>query len=1833
MFDNPDAKVMEIMSKHPLRKSGLILLVVLSMLTLFSLLAITYVVFSSQSRTSSMGMARRDHHRMQQDRLLDYSLQQVLRGSNTDSLSTIGQHSLLADVYGQRQSLAVTNTVSRARFTTGGDRAEFFESRFLRIPLDRTLGVNGITPPDEHDVLTGRVLTFMQGPLRNISFRIVRSLGLTSNPAIPELNHSVVVDLMEASQSRASLQDWISVTAPALCQNATTNMGYAIRINDRETNGLGFGIDYDGVVEMYSGMPVNFLPRNLATTGDTDESYDAADYNDWWLAHRRSGAITAENILPSFHRAALINYIVNSEDISNTTTFTEADFLVMLDQIERACPRPLGISVVRLQYATPNFYSSRSRDFSGSNLGAATTPPTTPTLDIDLRGQWTNWTVPPTPGGQSPMTAFINFVRFLTTGPWDVDNDGDGVPDSVWVDLDLPLMTSPEGKLLKMLTAYYIVDLDSRLDLNAVGNLHQTTDATYTPSTTNAAFSPTGVAFPQGFGAGPAESSLRHLFASDADYTAFLESRYGGTNGTPGEGLSTAIATLVDDHRSRLDGGSNVFNSSTATMENAGTRERRQTVRHDQLPGVSAGIRGAEALGFDRLGNPLLARGSSPTIADQGVDDPYEFRLLETSHSDLPYTIADWERIYRKYDWDISTLPRRLKPFTLLENNVHAVAPRSAHMRNIPLTALSSISSNPIDSLYELIVRIGQRRTTVLPPSGNLTSDMFRELFPFEFGRGMAMDLNRPFGNGIDDDMDYQIDEPEELLKNRIDDNGDGNIDEDAEQDVLLHRQKSPYVLSGATQLTSINEHPTFGLGYASGDNLDPQYEAIVATQPVTARRHHGLQSRQLLARNLYCLAMLLLPDDLYLSNGGGVASTGDDRARAIAQWAVNVIDFRDADHAMTRFPYDPQPFQIQGSETTYWVPNADNSTGLPNGEVVWGMEQPELLMTENLAIHDTRIKDTSDDSTGRSTTSAVNPDDDYDQYRIPEGSLFLEFFCPRTTSTAADSTVPGTGSGLYRAGATNVELNMSALSPSDGTTNYPVWRVALTTPGTTGSTGSSITHQLPINAANVGASGLRFDTKPISAMPPPETPPPIDRILWFTNTTNVTDVAAAAVGLPATVPLAARPAHVFGNENAGTLSIQGGQYLVVGPRQVTYFGSQQDAGTANTNLPNNHRIVLENSTITSGTLPAPANSWANIYTASNDRVVKRTTTMRDSVSMVASTAAPWPSAGTRLNPRIGINVSEPIAIPGTYYQVPTQSVNSNNNAAAPNGALGFGDPTTNIDGYRDYGTAVGQLPDTPFDADAMTPIGGAYSLGYNVPGTQIEWCTAYLQRLADPERPWHAVFNPYITVDWMPIDLTVFSGEDSISSPFSRFGTRQKNGMIGTTRGTTFLSDDTDPPLATTEVVGSTNYFKHELNIDNATNAIPAFPQIQRPTANNAASTNFATLGYLNSPYLLLNEAPGTVATVPPIYLGSPSSAPLNLSWFNRPFASPYELMLVPLSAPGQLTQEFAPPATSAAVATAPNPYSSPTSLNVFTHLPNFFQPRSDSMNSASINYAASTMFELVTTPSQWSDADVYIPPANLSSVTPANARAFTAIGSLVPPYNRVSKMVERGRLNINNVSEEAAWKGVEWNYMNPLARATIGSTNYWASLLQARRIYTATGGGNIPSSNANLNPGYPTEFPGVFKSQFSVGLPRDTVRPGVPTTRGTVLDADGAFNGALTAATLLRKRAAPDIPLFNIRTDVGGANAAHAFNEYLPITRLANLTTNRSNVFAIYMTIGYFEFDPSTGLTQEYGWDNGKTRRHRGFYVVDRSIPVAFEPGVDHNTDNCVLMRRIIE
>jgi hypothetical protein len=108
----------------------------------------------------------------------------------------------------------------------------------------------------------------------------------------------------------------------------------------------------------------------------------------------------------------------------------------------------------------------------------------------------------------------------------------------------------------------------------------------------------------------------------------------------------------------------------------------------------------------------------------------------------------------------------------------------------------------------------------------------------------------------------------------------------------------------------------------------------------------------------------------------------------------------------------------------------------------------------------------------------------------------------------------------------------------------------------------------------------------------------------------------------------------------------------------------------------------------------------------------------------------------------------------------------------------------------------------------------------------------------------------------------------------------------------------------------------------------------------------------------------------------------------------------------------------------------------------------------------------------------------------------------------------------------------------------------------------------------------------------------------------------------------------------------------ARDSYFKYQPINRLGNLTTTQSNVYSIWITVGYFEVttapawkdaDPPTvndfvypdgyQLGREVGEETGEITRHRAFYVVDRSIPVAYENGQDYNVEKVIKLRRKIE
>ena len=103
------------------------------------------------------------------------------------------------------------------------------------------------------------------------------------------------------------------------------------------------------------------------------------------------------------------------------------------------------------------------------------------------------------------------------------------------------------------------------------------------------------------------------------------------------------------------------------------------------------------------------------------------------------------------------------------------------------------------------------------------------------------------------------------------------------------------------------------------------------------------------------------------------------------------------------------------------------------------------------------------------------------------------------------------------------------------------------------------------------------------------------------------------------------------------------------------------------------------------------------------------------------------------------------------------------------------------------------------------------------------------------------------------------------------------------------------------------------------------------------------------------------------------------------------------------------------------------------------------------------------------------------------------------------------------------------------------------------------------------------------------------------------------------------------------------------NAYFAYQPFGNVVNKVTTRSNVYAVWITVGYFEVTPWYGasggvpnpsgnitidaahpdgyqLGQELGADTGEITRHRGFYIIDRSIPVGFQRGSDLNSDKAV-------
>ncbi|WP_442511202.1 hypothetical protein SH528x_002872 [Novipirellula sp. SH528] len=1781
--------------------SGIILLVVLSMLTFFSLLVAAYLVFSNQSRATAFAIASTKTRAPEPNKILDDAMMRLLVGTGDDSLSFFGED-LLSDYYGRSDARSLSVIAGGGQIGTSG---------FVRVRIQLPAGS---TDRNVDDLFAGRVITFQGGPLINRSYRVIRSLNPLSQ------THDLVIELEPeflSSTTPAGTSIWmngiprnspglgynagqVSVTQPTAYTNesgTTWNVGFTLPLA-LQPNLLGTGTTKIG------------LPPT-PTGSDFDEGYDAADFNNWFLSHRHADG----TVIPSFHRPSVINYILNEFDDWEPDTATPAgprsrgDYADLMASIARGTFRPLPIAANQFN-KTGQTNLAINQEFTGGNSSFA--------LRIATRIK---------------NEKLVNqMARALIQGDWDVDNDADGVNDSIWVDLGLPLFTGPEGKLLRPLVAPLIEDLSGRLNVNAHHNSSYASATMLGVSSTGPDWAGDYASGSQnafrGLGYGPAEIALPltglDQLVNDRYRNSAMAS--GITQPTPGKDTNDALDVLRTGPRPAHHTASGGYGYSTDPFGRGG---------------VGIGFSGHLVAGDS--GTQLRADDTSTTnhneLTNEAINDPYEADPSGRLTGDLMLSADELEAILRANEFDLAMLPIRLRNRvdSLMAGNPGLARALTTHSKSDDTPPPISFTNGTAgDSAFESLLEL-------FPTT--LSKVDARRLFAHEIRLGRKLDVNRPLGNGFDD-------------------NGNGVIDEPIEVAAETEAFKVAAGASGTIPTSFQSQTPDY--------NFD---------EPSTANE------RQLLARHLYVLMMLLTSGAADFPDSNDAALPGY-KARRIAQWAVNVVDYRDPDSIMTAFEYDANPFDgwdVDGNLLTDESTTPPETDGVDNDEdgmtdgmdtdgeyssttvargVVWGVEAPELVFSESFASHDVRLRDTNrDGGIGTDKSDTTNPDPDSDQVRIPQGSLVLELYCPRPPVTVAptsaanlgdQTTLPGAPQELYTTNGTSAAsvLNLALTAPaSGGGVGAPVWRIAISERHDLGSAA-------PKQAENPSTlRGTKPDTTSFQIEKPDEIDSTAgvlnyDRFILFQNFTDADTNPAGALAevnnlissngisdMSGPQVFFAPTSAALGALNSNK-TLEAGQYLCLAPRLDTRFGSKEYPAGTFPGLPSEQRLTV--------------NTTQGLFQARHDgtRITPPLGGGGDAHSNALSLVigAPRPTSwagGTDVFDQdvVGLNVSEPLPNGGSYYPEPLFRYNGSEDLDMA-GGVDF----KRTDAYLDFSDPSSAARDVPLDiAIGRVPVdstGAEPALG-----TRPQYCSAFIQRLADPTRAYNAVTNPYRTMDWIPIDLTVFSGEER-ESKISTDGalytrrTRQRNG---------YAKPPTGAPVAANALFSyETDFLSPGITVDATTPDYFAFSTV--PTDAHLQSS----LSFLNTDTVNINPgfsgfastigSDATATSVTGHNRGLPS-VPFGIHpWLNRPFTTPLELMMVPACSQGRLFEEFN--ITSGNPDIYPN---SPTVVSAqlrapYRHLLNFFH----SQDSTNAGTNVDRIFDYVHT----------LPPfrGEVDMIHPARVTSTGLVEMMKPPFNMTYGNQRQARINLNTLSESLVWQGLMQGHLT--SALGVGQMAF-DDFIQSRRGYPVSAVGSPPRQTidtsgaattgpynyapTHLDAELPTQFAGVFRdwrrANFAPALriPSDDTGDTAAQDRLRRNPIDGTLlrrhytmttNGVEETITsdpypqLVRQASAAPL---STHLDRG----RNPFLRYQTLMRMPNLASDNSQVFMIRLTMGFFEVDPTNvnSLGREYKEAIGENKRYQAMFIIDRSIPVGFIPGQETNARNTVIFERFYQ
>ena len=1802
------------------QRKGIILLAIVSLLTMFMLIGVTYVVVSGHFKRAAISNAQSRQLGVAPQKHLDSAMYQLVR--DTERAGSIARgHSLLQDKYGH---FSVRAHIQQAVYLAGGQILELnivVDSQVLPTPLS-------VTSPNVSGqglamlslgALNGRVVTFLDGVTKNVSSRIIKSSpNIVPNGTNAPYNYTIRMLFPKTIAQ--------TINPNELRDYAIPNEPFSLVINGRDFSGTGAGINLTANATRYGRLephamlpnrsmdPNPALPNRLINPnsqyhrdyrrGGLNEGYDVPDYQNMVMAAliNNPNNRQLEYVLPSFHRPALFNYWVNARS-SGTLPYN----LTWHQTLQRILMRPMPWDNPEFTGGNPGM-SLRAilvdgvPGDPGDDDGNGTTD-----FILDANGNGTydpGDVIDPEelffPGTNDNLLAVTGFTLDQVDNdndgvvdnieenhfPWDIDNDGDGTPDSIWVDLGLPIQTDESGRKFKPLFAVLCTDMDGRLNLNAHGNQMQyLAEATNTPVATVGVN--TTADSPRGLGFGPAEINLGSILPNVAQYRQLLMGIVNQTNGRYGSnvtvgapGIDPFSYYIFNDYPiSYLD---QQFSSFQTIIDIHGELGRGINTSGNLVSEMG----GVPAANASTLNNYALPSGNRNTIAD----NPYELNLVSPKATDQIFTPQELELVLRTQDTDN---PLQLSPGpdgawgvqgTDDDNNrviddigealtvgSDDIIIRQSHSRLFKLTNAFNGSSEanrrsvttdsfdaptpsvqiPEDLRGSVVYGDGGHAVQLLRAKMAQNTEIQNQVGGYppvlrEFALNLLMSWSKGADGawgvqGEDDDSNGVTDDILEAGFSGSDDTRSplldigifdgqkmdvnrpfGNGIDDNGDGVVDNFIES----TGAERLwpNIFNGTPVF----VDHDNDGISGPAVADGDAFLARYHY--------ARQLYVLTMLVNERDRidFNLNGSIEDYSGDgifdETQYNIAQWAANAVDFRDADSIMTPFEFDLNPFN--GWDVDGIIGTADDVH--PDRALVWGCERPELLISESIVFHDRRTEDLDNEQPNAGEQAAqIGPmDDDSDQRLLPRSGAFFELYNPWFNPTS-DANAPVSGSWapaeFYRDVTTGnftngIRLNQTTLNTNSNNNRSPVFRLIV----------------VRGNQRHRDPDAFEEAFKPNADA--------IERAIYFTDNALVNNGNPLAAEIPTGV--AARNGREQFFTTFESSPLLGGQYAVIGSSghytnnntYTTFIGRSTNAqgggGQAQLDYANTRRIEL----IPDPNVVVQARIHNNINPAGYGD--KTNTAINAGLPVIGLPVNQHIFGGN--TSALSLTLTEPV---GGYSQ----------RAVAAAG----------LDGELELNPPLDTPLDVSYNPDPITGIGRDALV---TKGTTTDFAVVHLQRLANPLQPYNSTANPYRTIDTHSVDVTAFNGvenenpaqEQGLSAGDYRFQSHQRGdadviaaGMGGQLSRNLWQSEPVSAGIPAGAAGNDNNHiFRHSLR---------------------------TTLGYLNSTYG--NPRPnGTPDATRPF----PS-----LQWNNRPFVSSLELMQVPYSKSSRLLFDYS-------LERNVNPYTTPNNgdpaLTEYNHLLNFFESGDDTANFHRI-------FDYLHTPSPFAGTYTYLNPLSFGS----------GVGTeeLHPPFNKISNFRDPGKININTIFDPAVYMGL----MNGHAGPTY--TNWIAS----RRGYGGAGGNLI-----SFNPDMPSFFTNPIR----------------PTGSGDIVPLNSLARPDVELS-LLRNNQAGDQLLINTGyTDLAKDSRRNSTFKYQSVQRLDNLVTGRSNVYGMWITMGYFEIITAQPtpvnpdgyqLGQEIGNDRGEIRRHRAFYMIDRSIPAAFEPGENHNVDKTVILRRYID